>query len=165
MAVRRKDRQTDGRWLGTRAVTCRTDGQTAVRWARHWVHDDNYPAHTSQQDNSRHDLGIDRPLSGDGLSREHRRCVMQTEERFDGLQRRELLSQQRADDRVVASVAATDSVGPGDDGCPCGVCARHSDSQSVYCVFVLGPSMPVPLHKPKSNVDCVLLHAFQFSSH
>jgi hypothetical protein len=91
---------------------------------------------------------------------------MQTEERSDELYRRELVPQQRDDDRVAACVAATDSMGPGGDGCPCGVCARHSDSQSIYCLFVLSSSTPVPLHKPKShNVDCVLLHAIQFSSH
>ena len=60
-----------------------------------------------RQDNSRHDLGMDRPLSDDCLSREHGRCVMQTKKRSDEPQE-ENCSQQRADDGVPASSAATD---------------------------------------------------------
>jgi len=40
-----------------------------------------------------------------------------------------------------------------------------SAAASQNILFVLSPSMPVPLHKPKSNVDCVLLHAVQLNTH
>jgi hypothetical protein len=85
------------------AAPCRTEGQTAVSWARHGC--TSIISHLTRhsiivlQDNSRHDLGMDRPLSVDGLSREHRLCVMHTKKRSEGPQR-------RADDRVPASSAA-----------------------------------------------------------
>jgi hypothetical protein len=118
------------------------------------------------QDNSRHDLGMDRPLSGDCLSREHRRCVMQTKKSSDVSQRRELLTATCwRPECLRLQQLQTGSVGSDCDRSSCAVCSRHTDSESVYFVFVLSPSMPVPLHKPKTNVDNVLLHAFQSSTH